>query len=91
MKQHLVSIEKSQHVHCGFDLCRKKYKYLGNPQLLDIVYSNQLPRLEKIREVKRPRHLDEEDTMYTTKCVGCNEELLLNAENPVCTRCRGII
>ena len=90
LKQKLVLIQKL-FSHCGFDLCTKKYKYLANPQLLDKVFSNQLPRFEKIKQVKRSRNLDEEDTMHTTKCVGCNEELLLNAENPVCTRCRGVI
>ena len=90
LKQELVLIQK-QSSHCGFDLCPKKFKYLANPQLLDKVFSNQLPRFEKIKQVKRPRNLDEEDTMHITKCVGCKEELLLNVENPVCTRCRGVI
>ena len=89
MKQQLVSIQK-QSTHCGFDLCPKKYKYLANPVLLDKVFSNQNFRDEKIKNIKRPRHLDEEDTMYTTNCIGCNEEYLLPVENPMCTSCRGI-
>ena len=88
MKQQLVSIQKSQHVHCGFGLCPKKYKYLANPALLDKIFSNQIPRIEGIVKVKRPRHLEKVDTMYTTQCSICNEEYLLPVENPVCTSCR---
>ena len=90
MKQKLISIQKSQHVHCDFDLCPKKYKYLGNPVLLEKIFSNQNSKTEKIKEVKRPRHLDEEDTMHTTECVGCNEVFLLPVENPLCTSCRRV-
>ena len=39
MKQQLVSIVKEKSKNCGFDLCPKKYKYLGNPQLLDEIFS----------------------------------------------------
>ena len=87
MKQQLVSIQKKS-THCGFDLCPKKYKYLANPELLDRVFSNQNPRIEKIKEVTRPRHLDEHDSMHTTQCIACNQEYLLQVENPICTRCR---
>ena len=90
MKQQLVSIQKSKSTHCGFDLCHKKYKYLANPELLDKVFSNQHPRFEKIKEVSRPRHLDERDSMHTTQCIGCNQECLLPVENPVCTSCRRV-
>ncbi|QUC64389.1 hypothetical protein NsoK4_08160 [Nitrosopumilus sp. K4] len=89
MKQQLVSIQKHS-ACCGFDLCPKKYKYLANPTLLDKVFSNQVPRFEKIVDVKRPRYLDEEDTMHTTECVMCKESFLLPVENPVCTSCRRI-
>ena len=90
MKQQLVSIQKTQSVHCGFDLCPKKYKYIANPALLDKVFSNQVTRIEKIVEVKRPWYLEEEDTMHTTQCSICNEAYLLPVENPVCTSCRRI-
>ena len=83
-------MEKPKSIHCGFGLCPKKYKYLANPALLDKVFSNQTPRVEKIAEVKRPWYLDEEDTMHTTQCSICNEEYLLSVENPVCTSCRRI-
>ena len=88
MKQQLVSMEKPKSIHCGFDLCPKKYKYLANPALLDKIFSNQIPRVEGILEVKRPRYLEKADTMYTTQCSICNEEYLLPVENPVCTSCR---
>ena len=91
MKQQLVSMEKPKSIHCGFDLCPKKYKYLGNPALLDKIFSNQNPRTEKIVEVKRPRHLDPNDLMHTTECVGCGEECLLRVDNPLCTSCRRVI
>ena len=90
MKQQLVSIQIQKSAHCGFDLCPKKYKYLANPVLLEKVFSNQNSKTEKIKQVKRPRHLEEEDTMYTTNCIGCNEEYLLPVENPLCISCRGI-
>ena len=89
MKQQLVSIQKHS-THCGFDLCPKKYKYLADPVLLDKVFSNQNFRDEKIKNIKRPRHLEPVDTMYTTNCIGCNEEYLLPVENPMCISCRGI-
>jgi hypothetical protein len=76
--------------HCGFDLCHKKYKYLANPQLLDKVFSNQVPKFESIHKVDRPRHLDDDDTMHTTQCMMCKETFLLLVENPVCTTCRGV-
>ncbi len=88
MKQHLVSIHKSLSTHCGFDLCPKKYKYLADPVLLDKVFSSQVPQIEL--EVKRPRHLDENDFMHTTNCMECNREFLLPVETPVCTSCRGV-
>lgn len=90
MKQELVLIQKHSS-HCGFDLCPKKYKYLGNPQLLDKIFSNRTPVYEKIKQVQRPRHLDPEDTMHITQCVGCKQEFLLNVENPVCMDCRRAI
>jgi len=89
LKQQLVSMEKPKSTHCGFDLCPKKYKYLADPVLLEKIFSNQNSRTE-IKQVKRPRHLEEEDTMYTTNCIGCNEEYLLPVENPLCTSCRRI-
>lgn len=91
LKQKLVSIEKSKSVHCGFDLCPKKYKYLANPQLLEKIFSNPNLGNENTIQVKRPKHLDPEDSMYTTKCVGCNGVYLLPVENPLCTSCRRII
>ena len=87
MKQQLVSMEKPKSTHCGFNLCPKKFKYLADPVLLEKIFSNQNSRTD-IKQVKRPRHLDEEDTMYTTNCIGCNEEYLLLVENPLCTSCR---
>ena len=87
MKQQLVSMEKPKSIHCGFNLCPKKFKYLADPVLLEKIFSNQNSRTE-IKQVKRPRHLDKEDTMYTTNCIGCNEEYLLSVENPLCTSCR---
>lgn len=90
MKQQLVSMEKPKSIHCGFDLCPKKFKYLGNPVLLEKIFSSQNSKTEKIKEVKRPRHLDENDSMYTTNCIGCEEEYLLPVENPLCTTCRGV-
>ena len=90
MKQQLVSIQKPQFTHCGFDLCPKKYKYLANPALLDKVFSNQILRTEKIIEVNRPWYLDENDSMHTTQCSICNKEYLLRIENPVCTSCRRV-
>lgn len=87
MKQQLVSMEKPKSTHCGFNLCPKKFKYLANPVLLEKIFSNQNSRTE-IKQVKRPRHLDEEDTMYTTNCIGCNQEYLLSVENPLCISCR---
>jgi hypothetical protein len=39
LKQQLVSIVKEKSKNCGFDLCPKKYKYLGNPQLLAEIFS----------------------------------------------------
>ena len=90
MKQQLVSMEKPKSIHCGFDLCPKKFKYLADPVLLEKIFSNQNSRTE-IQQVKRPRHLEAVDTMYTTNCIGCNEECLLPVENPLCTSCRRII
>ena len=90
MKQQLVSIEKQKSLHCGFDLCPKKYKYLADPVLLDKIFSNQLPRFEKIADIKRPRNVDANDSMYTTDCIICKKEFLLQIENPVCTSCRSI-
>lgn len=87
MKQQLVSMEKPKSTHCGFNLCPKKFKYLADPVLLEKIFSNQNSRTD-IKQVKRPRHLDEEDTMYTTNCIGCNEEYLLLVENPLCTSYR---
>jgi len=87
LKQQLVSIHIQKSTHCGFDLCPKKYKYLADPVLLEKIFSNQNSRTE-IKKVKRPRQLDKEDTMYTTNCIGCNEEYLLLVENPLCTSCR---
>ncbi len=87
MKQQLVSMEKPKSTHCGFNLCPKKFKYLANPVLLEKIFSNQNSRTE-IKQVKRPRHLDKKDTMYTTNCIGCNQEYLLSVENPLCTSCR---
>ena len=91
MKQQLVSIVKQKSLHCGFDLCPNKYKYLANPVLLEKIFPNQNSKTEKIKDVKRPRYLDENDSMYTTNCIGCNQEYLLTVENPVCTSCRGIL
>ena len=90
MKQQLVSMEKPKSVHCGFGLCPKKYKYLANPVLLEKIFSKLTPRVESIHKVKRPWFLEKVDTMYTTNCIGCNEEYLLLVENPLCIRCRGI-
>ena len=87
MKQQLVSMEKPKSTHCGFDLCPKKFKYLANPVLLEKIFSNQNSRTQ-IKQVKRPRHLEEEDTMYTTNCIGCNQEYILSVENLLCTSCR---
>ena len=87
MRQQLVSMEKPKSIHCGFNLCPKKFKYLADPVLLEKIFSNQNSKTE-IKQVKRPRHLDKEDTMYTTNCIGCNEEYLLSVENPLCTSCR---
>ena len=87
MKQQLVSLKKPKSTHCGFNLCPKKFKYLANPVLLEKIFSNQNSRTE-IKQVKRPRHLDKENTMYTTNCIGCNEEYLLLVENPLCISCR---
>lgn len=87
MKQHLVLIHKSLS-NCGFDLCPKKYKYLADPVLLDKVFSSQVPQIEL--EVKRPRHLDENDSMHTTNCIECKVEFLLPIATPVCTSCRGV-
>ena len=88
MKQQLVSIQKPQSTHCGYDLCPKKYKYLANPVLLDKIFSNQIPRVENISEIKRPRHLDAVDSMHTTECSICKGEFLLLVETPICTGCR---
>ena len=88
MKQYLVSMEKPKSIHCGFDLCPKKFKYLGNPVLLEKIFTNQNSRTQ-LKEVKRPRHLESVDMMHTTKCDGCSEEFLLPVENPLCTTCRG--
>jgi len=89
LSQQLVSV--TRHMHCGFDLCPKKYKYLGNPQLLEKIFSNPNPVYEKIQQVTRPRHLDEVDLMHTTNCIGCNKEYLLLIDNPLCLSCRRII
>jgi len=89
LKQQLVSIQKSQSLHCGFDLCPKKYKYLANPSLLDKVFSNPYPRVEHAK-VNRPRNLESVDTMHTTQCSICKESFLLPVENPVCTSCRRV-
>ncbi len=91
MKQQLVSIVKQQSIHCGFDLCPNKYKYLATTVLLEKIFPNQNFKTGKIKDVKRPRYLDENDSMYTTNCIGCNQEYLLAVENPVCTSCRRIL
>ena len=39
LKQQLVSVVEKKSKSCGFDLCPKKYKYLGNPQLLAKIFS----------------------------------------------------
>ena len=80
-------MEKPKSIHCGFNLCPKKFKYLANPVLLEKIFSNQ-NSITEIKKVKRPRHLEKEDTMYTTNCIGCNQEYLLSVENPLCTSCR---
>ena len=48
LKQQLVSIVKEKSKNCGFDLCPKKYKYLGNPQLLDEIFSMSTSEENKI-------------------------------------------
>ena len=90
LKQQLVSlVEKSK--NCGFGLCPKKYKYLANPKLLESIFSVPNSTSQKIAQVKRPRHLHPDDSMYTTNCIGCDKEYLLRVENPLCTNCRSII
>ena len=91
MKQQLVLIEKEKSKHCGFGLCPKKYKYLGNPQLLEKIFSNPNLGNENIVQVNRPKHLDALDSMHTTNCIGCNGVYLLRADNPLCTSCRRIL
>ena len=90
MKQQLVSlVEKS--TNCGFGLCPKKYKYLANPTVLESIFSVPNSSNKKIAQVKRPRHLEANDSMHTTNCIGCNREYLLCVDNPLCSNCRGII
>jgi hypothetical protein len=89
MKQELVLIQK--HSHCGFDLCPKRLKYLANPQLLDKIFTNQNQRFENIKKFRRTVFLDEEDIMITTKCVSCNQKLLLNIKSRICSKCRRLI
>jgi len=90
LKQQLISVEKSKFIHCGFDLCPKKYKYLANQALLAKIFTVQNSTGQEITQVKRPKHLDAEDSMYTTNCVGCNGVYLLPVENLLCTSCRRI-
>ncbi len=90
MKPQLVSlVEKSQ--NCGFDLCQKKYKHLVHPKLLESIFSVPNTTSQKIAQVKRPRHLDPDDSMHRTNCIGCDKEYLLRVENPLCINCRSII
>ena len=53
MKQQLVSIVKEKSKNCGFDLCPKKYKYLGNPQLLAKIFSMSSSGQQKIVSEKK--------------------------------------
>ena len=90
MKQQLVSqVEKSK--NCGFGLCPKKYKYLANPKLLESIFSVPNSSSQKIAQVKRPRHLQTNDSMHVTNCIGCDRECLLRVDNPLCSNCRSMI
>ena len=48
LKQKLISIEKVKSKNCGFDLCPKKYMYLGNPQLLAEIFGTSNSVEQKI-------------------------------------------
>ena len=90
MKQQLVSlVEKSK--NCGFGFCPKKYKYLGDPKLLDSIFGGANSGNREILKVKRPYHLEPNDFMHTTNCIGCGKEYLLRVDNPLCLNCRGVI
>ncbi len=94
MKQHLVSVEKSKSIHCGFDLCPKKYKYLANPKLLAEIFTVSNSVGQKITQVKKSKHLgfgdDPSDSMRITECNGCNQKYLLRVDDPLCMDCRRI-
>ena len=91
MKQQLVSqvVEKSK--NCGFGFCPKKYTYLANPKLLENIFSVPNYSSQKIAQVKRPRHLQANDSMHATNCIGCDKEYLLRVDNPLCSNCRSMI
>ena len=95
LKQQLVSIVKEKSKNCGFGLCPKKYKYLGNPALLEEIFTVQNSSSEKTVQVKVPKRLapgdDPLDSMRSAKCIGCKQEYLLRVDNPICTSCRRIL
>jgi len=78
MKQHISYqmdgglIAKNKSKHCGFDLCPKKFTYLGNPQLLEKIFHNS-NRLLEIQAVKTE---DPEDLTYSGTCKGCGTEMV---------------
>ncbi len=95
MKQQLVSVIEKKSKNCGFGLCPKKYKYLGNPALLEEIFTVQNSSSEKTVQVKVPKRLapgdDPLDSMRITNCIGCTGKYLLRVDVPLCMSCRSII
>ena len=90
LKQQLVSIVKEKSKNCGFDLCPKKYKYLGNPQLLDEIFSMSNSVVHKIVSEKvfvTKRNLSETIDVKRSKCLEADDDPLDSMRITNCIGC----
>ena len=90
LKQQLVSIVKEKSNNCGFDLCPKKYKYLGNPQLLDEIFSMSNSVVHKIVSEKvfvTKRNLSETIDVKRSKCREVDDDPLDSMRITNCIGC----
>ena len=90
MKQQLVSIVEKKSKNCGFDLCPKKYKYLGNPQLLDEIFSMSNSVVHQIVSEKvfvTKRNLSETIDVKRSKCREADDDPLDSMRITNCIGC----
>ena len=90
MKQKLVSVVEKKSKSCGFDLCPKKYKYLGNPQLLDEIFSMSNSVVHKIVSEKvfvTKRNLSETIDVKRSKCREADDDPLDSMRITNCIGC----